>query len=790
MSAIAITGMHRSGTSLIAKAMRLGGLYLGEDRDMIDPAPDNPEGFFEHAGFVHLNDDLLEATGGAWDHPPACVPLADDDPRVEHLRPLARELVASLDVETWWGWKDPRTCLTARFWLDLVPDLRFVICVRHPLEVALSLKRRNRSSYALGLSLWRTYYEALLAAVPVDRRVVTHYDAHFQDGTTELERLGRFAGIPAEALGAARAARNPGLRHHRVQLTLADAGTVEEIHVLYRQLCEEAGNPVEPEPPSRRAGVDRVALDLEAATEHLDQRRRQVASLEREREELVGRVTNLEAVVQDAAGFEPVNRRLDALEQALHDLRYSEERLDGRTDAGVIRSCRAVVRTKVPTGGRVLVVAKGDAALLDLYGRATSDFPQDVEGRYLGFSFADATAAIAHLEALRVDGHGYLLIPDTARWWLDHYPAFADHVLHRYEVISRTDEAVLVDLRTRRDPSDERSPALLDTVARLTSTIGRRPAILDWTEAGAARWLPAYTVFAPPDDSDALPYLDRSVDLVLVSNAARLDEARRVARAAIVTTMHDDERGLAVESVELIARDLSPQERELLVVVAAEDPDAAWLTALREAVDREPAAELMVSADVAAVITAARDVELLAFVEEGVLPLPGCFTATRAAMTGERVAAVGVKLLARDGSIEAAGASVFADGTSAGVAAGLHDLAAPWHDYVREACWGPGLLVMDATLVEKLADAWPGPVPVMHAAWSARLWAAGFRVLYQPDATAVRAVPAAPVDDEAREVLADAWKPALGSRPERPGVLDERSWRALLAREDVEAAWQ
>ena len=34
------------------------------------PQADNPEGFWEHLGFVALNDELLSELGGAWDLPP------------------------------------------------------------------------------------------------------------------------------------------------------------------------------------------------------------------------------------------------------------------------------------------------------------------------------------------------------------------------------------------------------------------------------------------------------------------------------------------------------------------------------------------------------------------------------------------------------------------------------------------------------------------------------------------------------------------------------------------------
>ena len=33
-------------------------------------AADNPDGFWEHLRFVKLNDEILNATGAAWDLPP------------------------------------------------------------------------------------------------------------------------------------------------------------------------------------------------------------------------------------------------------------------------------------------------------------------------------------------------------------------------------------------------------------------------------------------------------------------------------------------------------------------------------------------------------------------------------------------------------------------------------------------------------------------------------------------------------------------------------------------------
>src|ERR1700748_2976905 len=70
-SPICIAGAHRSGTSMLARLLHSSGLNLGPEKDMMPPAADNPDGFWENLQFVRLNDELLNSAGGAWDLPPA-----------------------------------------------------------------------------------------------------------------------------------------------------------------------------------------------------------------------------------------------------------------------------------------------------------------------------------------------------------------------------------------------------------------------------------------------------------------------------------------------------------------------------------------------------------------------------------------------------------------------------------------------------------------------------------------------------------------------------------------------
>ena len=67
---ICVTGMHRSGTSLVTRILNLLGVYLGEPEELLPAAADNRAGFWERTDIVTLNDDVLAAAGGAAIEPP------------------------------------------------------------------------------------------------------------------------------------------------------------------------------------------------------------------------------------------------------------------------------------------------------------------------------------------------------------------------------------------------------------------------------------------------------------------------------------------------------------------------------------------------------------------------------------------------------------------------------------------------------------------------------------------------------------------------------------------------
>ena len=256
---VCIAGMHRSGTSMVVRILQKCGVFLGSDQEMMPASADNEEGFWEHLKFVELNDALLATLGRAWDHPPD--DATDwDAPDIAALSAKARALTGRFHSSPLWGWKDPRNSLTLPFWLKLLPNLKVIICLRNPLEVALSLHRRNYLSYQLGLSLWESYDSLVMQSVPKSQRLITHYDAYFEDPAAEVRRILRFLGadVAEDVIAQSIATVSPKMRHSRLGLMdLMETKGVERTAELYQRMCMEAGRSGEAMPD----GVEKPAAE-------------------------------------------------------------------------------------------------------------------------------------------------------------------------------------------------------------------------------------------------------------------------------------------------------------------------------------------------------------------------------------------------------------------------------------------------------------------------------------------------------------------------------------------------
>jgi hypothetical protein len=192
MELLAVVGMHRSGTSLVAGMLRELGWDVGPEADLMPAKPDNPRGFVEHLPAVQINDRLLYRGGGSWAEPPALPAGWERAEALDDLRVEAREVVAGLS-STGSGrtlFKDPRLSLTLPFWQTVVDVPRVVLVLRPPRPVVRSLLRREDGMSAADAAALYTRYLLSALAIDADVHVVDPGDL-MRSPEEELQSLSR-----------------------------------------------------------------------------------------------------------------------------------------------------------------------------------------------------------------------------------------------------------------------------------------------------------------------------------------------------------------------------------------------------------------------------------------------------------------------------------------------------------------------------------------------------------------------------------------------------------------------
>ena len=237
-----ILGMHRSGTSALARVLNLMGLYFGGEQASTGRNPENQKGFWERRDVRTLNDTILFNAGCDWD----CVSAFDvdalPDERIDDYRAAMADIVMDMDAHRPWFLKEPRFCLLFPIWRAVL-EMPFCIHIhRNPLEVAHSLKVRNGVPIRVGLALWELYNRlALKASDGLPRHVVSYADllddpmATVETIHAALVQFGAYTlRIPAaRELGAFLDHR---LRHHRHELKSLQAVATASQLELYRAL--------------------------------------------------------------------------------------------------------------------------------------------------------------------------------------------------------------------------------------------------------------------------------------------------------------------------------------------------------------------------------------------------------------------------------------------------------------------------------------------------------------------------------------------------------------------------
>jgi hypothetical protein len=224
-----VLGMHRSGTSALTRVLNLRGAAL--PGELLPANQANVAGYWEPARVVAWHDELLAASGSAWDDPTEFPAAAFETSAAETFADRVADLLrGELAAAPLVVMKDPRACRLVPLWRRAIAragrDPLMILVVRHPLEVAASLRRRDDLPIAHGLLLWLEHVLAAEAFTRGDRRTIVTYDRLLDDWRGTVARIEHdvdlvpSAGIDVDA--EIDTFLSADLRHERVERAAID----------------------------------------------------------------------------------------------------------------------------------------------------------------------------------------------------------------------------------------------------------------------------------------------------------------------------------------------------------------------------------------------------------------------------------------------------------------------------------------------------------------------------------------------------------------------------------------
>jgi len=152
-----VLGMHRSGTSCITGVFHSMGAYFSSEKHAMKKDIGNPKGYFERVDSMVLNNHLLSESNSTWWQVSNFNLNNISTFNLNEIKKKYRIILEELNDEYFWVTKDPRLCLIFPLLEDLFDDPIFIHIYRNPIEVALSLNKRNGFPMSFGLALWEFY---------------------------------------------------------------------------------------------------------------------------------------------------------------------------------------------------------------------------------------------------------------------------------------------------------------------------------------------------------------------------------------------------------------------------------------------------------------------------------------------------------------------------------------------------------------------------------------------------------------------------------------------------------
>ncbi|MBR0904569.1 hypothetical protein [Bradyrhizobium liaoningense] len=279
-TAIIVVGMHRSGTSAIARTFSLLGAAL--PTDLVGPNEGNPFGHWEPQSIVELNDRILADAGSDVYSAIDARPDWLESPRIAgFVSEGARLLRASFNDDSLIVVKDPRVALLLPIWKKAFAEAgyrcAYVLPLRHPDSVAESLQRRHIRSIPYnawmqprGQMVWLRYTIASVIGTRSTIRCFLNYADLLRDWRAATAGIAREFNFKWPRMGPAAEGEIDAFLHRNEladkqaasemsdQQSLDDLSLVGLSHALYSSLVREG---------DKEAFTDAVAQNFKQRTQ-------------------------------------------------------------------------------------------------------------------------------------------------------------------------------------------------------------------------------------------------------------------------------------------------------------------------------------------------------------------------------------------------------------------------------------------------------------------------------------------------------------------------------------------
>lgn len=193
--AVVVLGSGRSGTSVLARAINILGVDLGEN--FIRKNKTNPKGFFEDKKIVETHIELTDSYLPTRPFPKNFQKMKGIRDYRQELKEYVRDNFIDKPI---WGWKDPRNNEFLPMWNDILDELHveghYLVIIRNPIDVLRSYKRAYNRDQTWARLQWQFRTLIALKETYQRKRIIVEYEQLFSHSLDSVRRIAKTFDFP------------------------------------------------------------------------------------------------------------------------------------------------------------------------------------------------------------------------------------------------------------------------------------------------------------------------------------------------------------------------------------------------------------------------------------------------------------------------------------------------------------------------------------------------------------------------------------------------------------------